>query len=161
MEISLYKTYFESPIGLIEICASHSGITSLNFITKRPGRARNNEHTSACASQLYEYFNKERREFTLPLDLHGTSFQKKVWNELLKISYGKTISYLQLAKNLGDAKCIRAAGTANGKNPAAIIVPCHRVIGSNGDLVGYGGGLDKKKFLLEHEGVLIQKELFV
>lgn len=94
------------------------------------------------------------------MDLQGTDFQKRVWNELLKIPYGKTISYMQLAINLGDKKSIRAAGTANGKNPVAIIVPCHRVIGSNGDLVGYGGGLDKKKWLLEHEGVWMHKELF-
>jgi len=93
--------------------------------------------------------------------LHGTEFQKKVWNELLNIPFGKTISYLQLAKELGDVKLIRAVGGANGKNPVSIIVPCHRVIGSDGTLIGYGGGLDKKKWLLEFEGVLVQKELFV
>ncbi len=161
MENSIYKTYFESPVGLIEIKASNSGITFVDFVKKRLGKVKNNEHTSVCAQQLYEYFNKERKKFSLSFDLSGTDFQKKVWNELLKIPYGKTISYLQLAINLGDRKCIRAAGTANGKNPIAIIIPCHRVIGSNGDLIGYGGGLDKKKFLLEHEGLLIQKELFV
>src|ERR1051326_7262882 len=151
MEISLYKTYFESPVGLIEIAASHSGIVTVDFVKKRSGRAKNNEHTSACLHQLYEYFNKERKDFSLSFDLRGTEFQKKVWNELLKIPYGKTISYLQLAINLGDRKCIRAAGTADGKNPIAIIIPCHRVIGTSGVLIGYGGGLDKKKFLLELE----------
>lgn len=161
MEESLYKTYYESPPGLIEIIANDTGVTSILFVKKKTGRNKNNEHTTECLKQLHDYFNKERKTFSVPLDLIGTDFQKKVWNELLNIPYCKTISYLQLAIRLGDKKCIRAAGTANGRNPVSIIVPCHRVIGSNGDLVGYGGGLDKKKFLLEHEGVLIQQELFV
>ena len=160
MEESLYKTYYESPAGLIEIMANDTGVTSILFVKKRAGRSKNNPHTTECLKQLHDYFNKERKTFSVPLDLIGTDFQKRVWNELLNIPYGKTISYLQLAIRLGDKKCIRAAGTANGRNPLSIIVPCHRVIGSNGDLVGYGGGLDKKKFLLELEGVLIQQELF-
>lgn len=160
MEEVLYKTYYESPAGLIEIMANDTGVTSILFVKKRAGRSKNNEHTTECAKQLHDYFNKERKTFSVPLDMQGTEFQIRVWNELLKIPFGKAISYLQLAINLGDKKCIRAAGTANGRNPVSIIVPCHRVIGSNGDLVGYGGGLDKKKFLLEHEGVLIQQELF-
>ncbi len=161
MDASLYKTYYESPAGLIEIQANGSGVTSVLFVKERSGRSKNNEHTTVCFNQLHEYFNRDRKIFSVPLDLQGTDFQKRVWKELLNIPYGTTISYLQMAINLGDRKCIRAAGTANGKNPVSIIVPCHRVIGSNGDLVGYGGGLDKKKWLLEHEGVLIQKELFV
>ncbi len=161
MESSIYKTYYESPAGLIEILASEQGVTSLLFVKKRSGRTKNNDHTLACSNQIHEYFNKDRNEFSVPLDLQGTDFQKRVWKELLNIPFGKTISYMQMAVNLGDKKCIRAAGTANGRNPVCIIVPCHRVIGSNGTLVGYGGGLDKKKFLLEHEGMLIQKELFV
>ena len=160
MENSLYKTYYESPCGLIEILASDEGVTSVLFVKKRTGRSKNNQHTNLCAKQLHEYFNKDRKIFSIPLDLRGTDFQKRVWNELLNIPFGKTISYLQMAINLGDRKCIRAAGTANGKNPISIIIPCHRVIGSNGDLMGYGGGLDKKKWLLEFEGVLIQQELF-
>ena len=160
MEDFLFKTYYESPAGLIEILASGQGVTFILFVKKRSGRSKNNEHTTACFNQLNEYFNKDRKAFSVELDLLGTDFQKRVWNELMNIPFGKTISYLQMAINLGDKKCIRAAGTANGRNPVSIIVPCHRVIGSNGDLVGYGGGLDKKKALLEHEGVLIQKELF-
>jgi len=160
MEELLYKTYYESPAGLIEIMANDTGVTSILFVKKRTGRSQNNEHTAECARQLHDYFNKERKTFSVPLDLIGSDFQKRVWNELLNIPFGKTISYLQLAIKLGDKKCIRAAGTANGRNPVSIIVPCHRVIGSNGDLVGYGGGLDKKKFLLELEGVLVQQELF-
>lgn len=160
MEAPLYKTYYEAPCGLLEIVANDKGVTSILFVKKRTGRTRNNPHTTSCAQQLHEYFNKDRKTFSVPLDLHGTDFQKRVWNELLNIPFGKTISYMQMAINLGDKKCIRAAGTANGRNPVSIIVPCHRVIGSNGDLVGYGGGMDKKKALLELEGVLIQKALF-
>lgn len=160
MDVVLYKTYYESPAGLVEIEASDLGVASVLFVKKRSGTSKNNEHTTACFNQLNEYFNKDRKTFSVKLDLQGTDFQKRVWKELLDIPYGKTISYMQMAINLGDKKCIRAAGTANGRNPVSIIVPCHRVIGANGDLVGYGGGLDKKKFLLEHEGVLIQQELF-
>jgi len=102
--------------------------------------------------QLKEYFKRKRREFELPLDIIGTDFQKRVWNELLKIPYGETITYNQLALNLGDKKVIRAAAAANGANPLPIVIPCHRVIGSDGNLVGYGGGLDVKQQLLELEG---------
>lgn len=161
MNFELYKTYYESPAGLIEIEADDIGVTSVVFVKKRNGKSKNNQLTTDCIKQLDEYFKKKQKVFNLPLNLIGTDFQSRVWDELLKIPYGKTISYLQLAINLGDRKCIRAAGTANGKNPVSIIVPCHRVIGSNGDLVGYGGGLDKKKFLLELEGILIQQNLFL
>jgi methylated-DNA-[protein]-cysteine S-methyltransferase len=102
--------------------------------------------------QLKEYFKRDRREFNLSLDIIGTDFQKKVWEELLKIPYGETITYNQLAINLGDKKVIRAAAGANGANPLPILIPCHRVIGSDGNLVGYGGGLDVKQKLLELEG---------
>ena len=102
--------------------------------------------------QLKEYFKRERKEFNLKLEIIGTEFQKRVWRELLKIPYGKTITYNQLAINLGDKKAIRAAAAANGANPLPIVIPCHRVIGSNGNLVGYGGGLKVKQKLLELEG---------
>ena len=103
-------------------------------------------------SQLKEYFNRERKNFDLPLDIVGTDFQKKVWKELLKIPYGETITYNLLAINLGNNKVIRAAAGANGANPLPILIPCHRVIGSDGTLVGYGGGLEIKQKLLELEG---------
>jgi methylated-DNA-[protein]-cysteine S-methyltransferase len=109
--------------------------------------------------QLNEYFAGTRKEFDLPLDIEGTDFQKKVWNELQKIPYGKTISYKTLSEKLGDVKAIRAVGKANGQNPVAIIIPCHRVIGANGNLVGYAGGLDIKEKLLHLEGAL-NPELF-
>jgi O-6-methylguanine DNA methyltransferase len=105
-------------------------------------------------TQLEEYFHRQRKEFKLPLEMIGTNFQKRVWEELIKIPYGETISYNQLAIKLGNQKSIRAVGTANGANPLPIVIPCHRVIGSDGSLVGYGGGLDVKQKLLESEGSL-------
>lgn len=104
--------------------------------------------------QLEAYFSGNLRDFNIPLHMEGTEFQRRVWKELQKIPYGQSISYLDLARRLGDEKCIRAAARANGANPIAILIPCHRVIGSDGSLVGYGGGLDMKEFLLRLEGVL-------
>ena len=104
-----------------------------------------------CTQQLNEYFHGKRIEFSLPLAPKGTDFQKIVWSELQRIPIGKTVTYMDMAKRLGDPKVIRAAGTANGKNPIAIIIPCHRVIGSDGSLTGYAGGLKRKQWLLEHE----------
>jgi len=150
---SIFISYVESPIGTIEIKADEQSILSVQFkdTNKVETSFSENEISKNGKQQLSEYFASERKEFDLPLQLSGTDFQNKVWTELQVIPYGKTISYLQLAKNLGDPKCIRAAGTANGKNPFAIVVPCHRVIGSNGDLIGYAGGLWRKQWLLEHE----------
>ena len=110
-------------------------------------------------NQLKEYFARKRKKFYIPLDIDGTEFQKSVWNELTKIPYGKTITYKTLSEKLGDVKAIRAVGKANSKNPVAIIIPCHRVIGSNGKLTGYAGGLDIKQKLLHLEGAL-NPELF-
>jgi methylated-DNA-[protein]-cysteine S-methyltransferase len=150
---SIFISYVESPIGTIEIKADEQSILSVQFkdTNKVETSFSENEISKNGKQQLSEYFASERKEFELPLKLSGTDFQNKVWTELQVIPYSKTISYLQLAKNLGDPKCIRAAGTANGKNPFAIVVPCHRVIGSNGDLIGYAGGLWRKQWLLEHE----------
>jgi O-6-methylguanine DNA methyltransferase len=103
-------------------------------------------------NQLREYFNRERKEFELELEIIGSDFQKKVWNELTKIPYGKTISYGELANRMGDKNLMRAVASANGANPIPIIIPCHRVIGADGSLTGYGGGLDVKQTLLELEG---------
>ncbi|HRD44260.1 MAG TPA: methylated-DNA--[protein]-cysteine S-methyltransferase, partial [Ferruginibacter sp.] len=104
-----------------------------------------------CIRQLDDYFSGQTMQFHFPIQQQGTDFQQKVWAELTRVSAGKTISYLELSKRLGNTKTIRAAGTANGKNNIAIAVPCHRVIGSNGSLVGYAGGLWRKKWLLNHE----------
>jgi methylated-DNA-[protein]-cysteine S-methyltransferase len=155
---STYKSHLETPIGTLEIKADEENILSILFLDDSIIETENtNAVIEICKLQLAEYFAEKRKEFDLPLRFSGTEFQNKVWRQLQTISFGKTISYLQMAKNLGDPKCIRAAGTANGKNPFAILVPCHRVIGSNGDLIGYAGGLWRKQWLLEHEGNLVKQ----
>lgn len=154
-----YKQYYSSPIGLLLLEATDTAITAVNFVNSQDDNENINVITQQCQQQLSEYFSGERKEFNLPLQPKGTDFQKKVWAELQNIPFGKVSSYLEMAKRLGDEKVIRAAASANGKNPIAIIIPCHRVIGANGDLVGYAGGLDKKRLLLEHEGIL-SKPLF-
>ena len=155
------KAIIETPVGYLEITTTLNGVSSIQFkdnITEE--YSPQNEITKEAAKQLAAYVKGESQTFKMPLDLSGTEFQKRVWHELQKIPYGTTISYLELARRLGDEKSIRAAASANGKNPIAIVVPCHRVIGSNGDLVGYAGGLNRKKWLLQHEGALDQLELF-
>ena len=152
ISLQTFISYFTSPVGYLKIEADENVLQRLNFIdTPQNDAIKENEAIKKCKQQLDEYFLGKRKDFDLSLALNGTPFQNKVWNELLSIPFGKTISYLQLAKKLSDGKCIRAVGTANGKNPMAIIVPCHRVIGSDGKLVGYAGGLGRKKFLLQHE----------
>ena len=151
--------YLKSPIGTIEVKSSDKGIVSLYFIDNAEINYTLSVANGAI-SQLEQYFNGERESFKLELDLQGTEFQKSVWLELLKIPFGETDTYLNIAKKLGNAKKLRAVGNANGKNPISIIVPCHRVIGANGKLVGYGGGLWRKKWLLEHEQKYKQLSLF-
>ena len=150
-----YTTYYSSPIGLLKIVGTEDYISEISFHDKTQkvtGKKKNLPPLMIqCLEQLIQYFNGERRQFELPINQSGTSFQKEVWNELMTIPYAKTISYLELAVKTGDTKATRAVANANGKNNVVIIVPCHRVIGSNRDLVGYGGGLWRKKWLLEHE----------
>ena len=124
----------------------HDGETVQNQSPPQPGPL-----VIQCVEELIQYFHGQRKHFDVPVHQQGTDFQQKVWNELLAISYGKTISYLELSRRIGDVKAIRAAASANGRNNVAIIVPCHRVIGSDQTLVGYGGGLWRKKWLLQHE----------
>lgn len=151
--------YCSSPVGNLLIESDGDAITTVGFLND--AREDKEEVRTAvieqCIEELNEYFSKGRKFFTVELNPVGTVFQKKVWNELLNIPYGKTISYEELAIRIGDIKAIRAAGLANGQNPIAIIVPCHRVIGKNGDLVGYGGGMDNKEWLLHHEGSLLKQ----
>ena len=162
METAFYK----SSIGLLEIKGSESGITSVNFIdatataAAAATAAAMTSSLTDCVKQLDEYFNGKRKSFDLKFDLSGTDFQKKVWIELLKIPFGKTCSYIDLAKKLGNKMSLRAVGNANGKNPVSIIIPCHRVIGSNGKLIGFGGGLWRKKWLLDFEKNTTQGNLF-
>jgi methylated-DNA-[protein]-cysteine S-methyltransferase len=150
-----FKTYFRSPIGAIEIIGSENGISSVLFVEKVAEEgAEIPACLEDCVSQLDEYFSRGRKGFSLKLDLHGTDFQKRVWHELLKIPFGKTVSYLDIATTIGNRKSTRAVGSANGRNPICIIVPCHRVIGTNGSLINYGGGLWRKEWLLKFENSL-------
>jgi methylated-DNA-[protein]-cysteine S-methyltransferase len=151
---------YHSPLGILTIKGTDKSIAAVLFDktgVALPDNGIKNiemaEHPllKKCTIQLQEYFEGRRKQFDLPLEQTGTPFQQKVWNELLNIGYGKTISYMELSKRIGNVKAIRAVGTTNGKNQLSIIVPCHRVIGTNGDLTGYGGELWRKKWLLEHE----------
>jgi len=151
----LYYTYYESPVGLLKIGGTEHYIAELSFVDNKEqvihGEPGVSDVIHQCTEQLIEFFQGRRKVFNVPVHQEGTDFQKKVWNELLDIPFGKTISYLDLAKKLGDPKVIRAAASTNGKNNIAIIVPCHRVIGSDKSLTGYSGGLWRKKWLLQHE----------
>ncbi len=144
-------THFSSPIGTLEITANENGISKVLFLNEKSSIRNSTPILDECVKQLSEYFSNQRTEFNLPLDPEGTKFQKTVWSELQNIQFGTTISYMDMAKRLGDPKVIRVAGTGNGKNPIAIILPCHRVIGADGSLTGYAGGLKRKQWLLEHE----------
>ncbi len=144
--------YYQSPIGTIKITASDLVISEVQFVdAATEGKPPTHPLTVQCIGELDEYFQGKRKTFTVPVEQDGTPFQLRVWQQLTKIPFGETMSYLQLAKNLGDPKCIRAAGTANGRNRVAILIPCHRVIGSNKSLIGFSGGLWRKKFLLQLE----------
>ena len=154
--------YYQSPVGTLEIRSTGSAISDVLFVNSWKGAKINEAELSFvkpkspviknCIKQLDEYFAGTRTEFNIHTLQVGTDFQQVVWAELCNIPYGRTISYMELSKRIGNVKAIRAVGTANGNNSISIIVPCHRVIGSNGDLVGYGGDLWRKKWLLEHEG---------
>jgi methylated-DNA-[protein]-cysteine S-methyltransferase len=153
--------YYQSPVGLLKININDGMINEIIFSdSENELKASENkddpdEKSKAvikkCQLQLDEYFSGKRFHFDLPVHQMGTPFQEKVWNELEKIPFGKTISYLQLSQRIGNVKSIRAVGTANGRNKLSIVVPCHRVIGSDGSLTGYAGGLWRKQWLLEHE----------
>lgn len=157
-----YLDYCASPLGTMEIRADDIGIRTLVFLDEGAVRetVRPHAHTEQCARELGEYFGGRRAVFTVPLHPVGTEFQKKVWRELSLLPFGKTVTYLDISNNLGDAGLSRAVGSANGKNPIWVILPCHRVIGSNGALTGYAGGIHRKKWLLLHEAALPQGGLF-
>jgi len=154
------RAFLKTPVGFVEIDCTPKGIRRLEFIDFRVRINRTPSGLKECRDQLREYFEGTRRQFTIPLDLEGSPFQLKVWNELLKIPFGTTISYHELAHRVGDENAFRAVGGANAKNPVSIIIPCHRVIGINGKLVGYSGGIKRKKWLLEHEYAFAQRDLF-
>jgi len=153
--------YFKTPIGFARICGSDLGISEITVVDE-PGDQPDNipDCIAETQVQLEEYFLKKRTEFNLKLHIRGTDFQKKVWEFLRKIPYGKTMSYLEQSQSLGDKKAIRAVASANGKNPFWIVIPCHRVIGSDGSLTGYAGGVWRKNWLLQHESAVAQLQLF-
>ncbi|HCW09023.1 MAG TPA: cysteine methyltransferase [Cytophagales bacterium] len=152
--------YLSSPVGELQIESDDEKIIVVGFLRKEKQKEFITPVIEQCIAELNEYFLEKRKSFSFAMDLRGSDFQVKVWNELMNIPFGKTISYEKLALRVGDIKTTRAVGLANGQNPIAIVVPCHRVIGKSGDLTGYGGGLDRKIWLLEHEGA-IQKQLSI
>ena len=164
MTTPMVKAYYQSKLGLIEITGSEQGLESLYFVADQIAvDLEPSPLLQSCLSQLDEYFKGTRQDFSLDLAPAGTDFQQRVWTELSKIPYGQTVSYLDIARAIGNDKAVRAVGAANGQNPISIIIPCHRVIGSNGQLTGYGGGLWRKEWLLKHERAIAfgkQMELF-
>lgn len=163
MSESFAMCHLDTPLGTLLIIGNEAGVRAIRFLNEAPPASPDESPPmvlSVCAQQLREYFEGRRRSFEVPLDLRGTPFQVRVWELLQRIPFGETRTYLDLALALGDVKAVRAVGAANGQNPVPIIVPCHRVIGQDGQLVGYGGGLWRKEWLLAHEGRLLQPRLF-
>lgn len=173
--MNISQTYINTPLGEMIACATDKGICLLEFNDRKKLEDQfkklskdlnasiteeENIHFDLLKKELEAYFNGKLEKFTTPLDIIGTEFQKKVWQVLLTIPYGKTVSYLQQSESMGNPLSIRAVANANGMNKIAIIVPCHRVIGSNGKLTGYAGGLERKRFLLNLEKGITEKDLF-
>lgn len=156
----MQTVFINSPLGITKIVGDEKGIALISVSSEGELSTTIPNNLQEAVLQLEEYFDGKRTEFTFKLNPKGTDFQQKVWQELRNIPFGKTISYLDLSKKLGDVKAIRAAASANGKNPLWIVVPCHRVIGTDGSLTGYAGGLWRKKWLLEHENPTTQQSLF-
>lgn len=159
MKDQKYTLHIDSPIGILRLESTGDAITAIHFIgtEDQPESDLNSvvPVLTVAKEQLIEYFNGERKSFDLTIAPRGTDFEKEVWNELLSIPYGISITYSKLAEKLGDTNKVRAVGRANGRNPLPVIIPCHRVIGSNNKLTGYAGGVERKKWLLRHEGALL------
>lgn len=151
----MYLAYYDSPIGLIEVGGTETAVTTLYFVEQPQPGAIATPYLDEAVRQLAQYFAQTRREFDLNLAPHGTDFQQTVWQQLLTVPHGRTVSYMDVANALDKPKAVRAVGAANGQNPISVIIPCHRIIGSNGKLIGYGGGLWRKEWLLRHEGSLL------
>jgi methylated-DNA-[protein]-cysteine S-methyltransferase len=154
----MYSTLFQSPVGELTLVASDAGLHAILWPIEKPGRVRlpdisrgGHPLLDTTALQLTDYFAGKRETFDLPLDLHGTPFQVKAWRSLADIAFGSTASYAEQANRLGAPKAVRAVGSANGRNPISIVLPCHRVVASNGSLAGFAGGLDAKRWLLDFE----------
>lgn len=147
----VYSYSYKTLLGDILISESGGSIIGASFETKKQNNIRETDIIRSAFIQLSDYLSGTRKYFDLPINLNGTDFQKKVWNELIKIPYGETRSYIKIAKNIGIEKAARAVGNANGLNPIVILIPCHRVIHSSGDITGYSQGDNRKKFLLNLE----------
>jgi methylated-DNA-[protein]-cysteine S-methyltransferase len=163
--LEIQTTYCKTPVGTAKIVGDKNGIKAVSILDEGTvSVALMNQKTPFCLQdcvvQLEEYFNGKRDHFNLTVNPKGTAFQKKVWKSLLKIPYGKTKNYLEQSTTLGDVKAIRAVASAIGKNPLWIVIPCHRVLGSDGSLTGYAGGVWRKKWLLTHENPVKQQSLF-
>ena len=162
MDTTGYCAIYRSPLGPLVIAGTDEGVTHVTFVSESDvlPQARENPHTAECARELDEYFRGERSAFGVKLATAGTAFEATVWQALLAVPFGETRSYQEIANALGNPKAIRAVGRANGLNPIAIIVPCHRVIGSDGSLTGYAGELWRKRWLLDHEARIAGTQLF-
>lgn len=157
----MQTAFIQSPLGITRITGDDHGIAEISIRNDEAEvTAKIPKPLQKAVKQLNEYFDGKRTHFDFKLNPQGTEFQQKVWQELLQIPFGKTVSYMDITKKLGDVKAIRAVASANGKNPLWIVVPCHRVIGTDGSLTGYAGGLWRKKWLLEHENPSAQQSLF-
>ena len=159
--MTIETAFLETPIGTVKITGDENGIQTISIIDEKVDELKKTpECLQDCVSQLTEYFEGKRASFNLTINPKGTAFQIKVWKSLLQIPYGKTTSYLEQSSLLGDKKAIRAVASANGKNPILIVIPCHRVLGSDGSLTGFSAGLWRKKWLLAHENPVKQESLF-
>lgn len=152
--------FINSPLGITKIVGDENGISEISVLSEGDITTKIPKQLKEAVSQLKDYFSGKRNDFDFKINPKGTEFQQRVWQELGNIPFGKTISYLDLSKKLGDVKAIRAVASANGKNPLWIVIPCHRVIGTDGSLTGYAGGLWRKKWLIEHENPSNQQRLF-
>ena len=152
--------YIKTPLGTARITGDEDGIAEISILSEGEPSKKIPKTLKESITQLNDYFDGKRTSFDFKMNPKGTEFQQKVWQLLLEIPFGKTMSYMDLSKKFGDVKAIRAVASANGKNPLWIVVPCHRVIGADGSLTGYAGGLWRKKWLLEHESPTTQQSLF-
>ena len=156
-----HQIFLKTPLGTASISGDEAGITAIQILDEEiPTSTEIPPFFQLAVQELNDYFKGELKEFSLKLNPKGTAFQKKVWKALNEIPFGKTCSYLELSRKLGDQKAIRAVASANGKNPLWIVIPCHRVIGSDGSLTGYAGGLSRKQWLLNHENNSSQLSMF-
>lgn len=156
MTVKTESVFYDSPLGTLKIISQDDAIIQIMFVDENKSViASSNKLLQECVTQLDEYFNKNRKSFDIAFKLNGTVFQQQVWNEVAKIPYGETTSYLDIARKIGNVMAVRAVGKANGANPLPIIIPCHRIVGISGKLVGYAGGLWRKKWLLKHEHALL------